>query len=62
MVFDQIEHGDFAARGLSLLASLVASGHLRTEVTAVRSWRETAEALEDVEARRVAGKIVMRVD
>lgn len=62
MVFDQIEHEPFAARGLTILASLVASGHLRTEVTQVRSWRETAEALADLDARRVAGKVVMTVD
>lgn len=59
MVFDEIEHDAFGSRGLGLLASLVASGHLRTEVTSVRGWRETAAALADLDARRVAGKAVV---
>ena len=62
MVFDEIEHESFAVRGLGLLASLVASGHLRTEVTCIHSWREIDDALADLEGRRVTGKVVMTVD
>jgi NADPH:quinone reductase-like Zn-dependent oxidoreductase len=60
-IFDEIEHDFDAGRGLGYLASLVAAGALKTEIAMTRDWNETAMALEELSARRVAGKAVMLI-
>ncbi|HKO56562.1 MAG TPA: zinc-binding dehydrogenase, partial [Thermoanaerobaculia bacterium] len=61
-IFDEIEHDFSAARGLAYLASLIADGALKTEIAMTRPWTETAAALEELSARRVAGKAVLVIE
>jgi NADPH:quinone reductase-like Zn-dependent oxidoreductase len=56
-----IEHGG-ATRDLKRLAALVAAGRLDCSIDRELSWRGAAEAVSALMERRVAGKVVLRVD
>lgn len=62
IIFDEVAYTPFASRGLAHLATMVARGELRTEVSSVRSWREVGEAMAELLERAVAGKAVLTVD
>ncbi len=50
------------AEQLSELAGRAARGDLKVEVSALRSWKEYAEAFKSLEAGHTRGKIVLRID
>ncbi|HKR63297.1 MAG TPA: zinc-binding dehydrogenase [Thermoanaerobaculia bacterium] len=62
IIFDEVDYAPFAPRALSDLASMIARGELRTEVSSVRPWREAGAAIAELRDRNVAGKAVLRVD
>lgn len=61
IIFEEVLHTPFAPRALEYLASLVASGALKTEVSSVRSWSEAATSLAELRDRKIAGKAVLTV-
>ncbi len=62
LLFDALARERSGARDLTRLAELVASGRLRCSVELDSSWRGAADAVAALLERRVAGKIVLRVD
>lgn len=61
-LFAQLRHEGGATQSLARLARLVQEGTVRCSVDLESSWRESADAIEALTARRIAGKAVLRVD
>jgi NADPH:quinone reductase-like Zn-dependent oxidoreductase len=61
MIFEELRR-EPAPKDLRKLAELVANGDLDTPIGYLASWRDTAEALERLIGRKVAGKAVLIVD
>ena len=62
LLFDALGRERSGARDLARLAGLVASGRLDCSIELDTSWRGAAEAIAALLERRVAGKVVLRVD
>lgn len=61
-LFAELARERSGARDLRRLAELVAAGRLDCSIDSVGSWRDAAEAIEALLARRIAGKAVLLVD
>lgn len=61
-LFAQLEREGGASDGLSRLAKLVADGRLECSVDWQAAWSEAPEAIAALIERRIAGKVVLRVD
>jgi NADPH:quinone reductase-like Zn-dependent oxidoreductase len=62
LIFDALARERSGARDLERLVGLVAAGELDCSVDREGSWREAADATRALTERRVAGKVVLRVD
>jgi NADPH:quinone reductase len=61
ILFTELEH-EPAGIGLSRLANLIASGHLRPMVSREAPWRDIARIAEELIDRRYPGKAVLHID
>jgi NADPH:quinone reductase-like Zn-dependent oxidoreductase len=61
-VFDDVDRTGTGGSDLARLAALVASGELDAQIDLEASWREPGPAIAALMERRVAGKVVLRVD
>jgi NADPH2:quinone reductase len=61
-LFAQLHRERSGARDLGRLTELVAAGRLDCSVDFEGSWRDAAEAIAALTERRIAGKVVLRVD
>lgn len=61
-LFAELQRGRSGSRDLSRLAELVAAGRLDCSIDHVSSWRDAAHAIEELLARRIAGKAVLALD
>jgi NADPH:quinone reductase-like Zn-dependent oxidoreductase len=62
MMFRELDRERSGSRDLARLAELVAADRLRGPIGREQSWREAAAAIEALRGRKVAGKLVLRVD
>jgi len=62
LLWDALGRERSGARDLTRLAELVACGRLRCSIELDTSWRGAADAVAALLERRLAGKIVLRVD
>jgi NADPH2:quinone reductase len=62
MLFPHLAHEGSGTRDLTRLAQLVAAGRLDCSIDVEDSWRGAADAIAALVDRRVAGKVVLRVD
>lgn len=61
-LFAELAHRRSGSRDLARLANLVATGALACSIDREGSWRNTANAIEALLARQIAGKAVLHVD
>jgi len=61
-LFAELQRGRSGARDLGRLAALVADARLDCSIDHVGSWREAAQAIDALMARRIAGKAVLALD
>jgi NADPH:quinone reductase len=61
-VFAQLQHEGSGTIDLGRLVELVAEGRLDCSIDHEGSWRQAAQAIEALLARRIAGKAVLHVD
>ena len=50
------------APDIALLASLVADGSLKPQIGVERGWRDLVKTLDELRDRRIAGKVVFRIE
>jgi hypothetical protein len=62
MLFPYLTQAGSGWRGLERLAKLVADGRLDCSIDLEDTWRGAADAIAALIERRVAGKVVLRVD
>ena len=61
-LFDELASHPSGATDLARLCKLMADGRLGGQIELEGSWREPAEALDSLLARRIGGKAVLHVD
>lgn len=61
-LFTELQRERTGSRELAQLAGLVAEGRLDCSIDRVCSWRQAAQAIEALRARRISGKAVLLLD
>ncbi|HEY0139744.1 MAG TPA: zinc-binding dehydrogenase [Thermoanaerobaculia bacterium] len=62
LIFTEVEQRRVGARELAHLLELIRAGSLDPGIVEARSWREHEAVLADLEARKIKGKAVLRID